>query len=47
VLVADFSTGVIRRYVGDVVGGTGVQGQSYIGIDALDAFFPFAVNLDP
>jgi len=47
VLVADFSTGVVRRYVGDVVSGTGVQDGSYIGIDALDAFFPFAVNLDP
>ncbi len=47
VLVADFSAGVVRRYAGDVVSGTGVQDQSYIGIDALDTFFPFAVNLDP
>ena len=47
VLVADFTEGVVRRYAGDVVSGTGVQVQSYIGVDALDAFFPFAVNLDP
>ena len=47
VLVADFSTGVIRRYSGDVLSGTGVQVMSYTATDALDAFFPFAVNLDP
>ena len=47
VLVADFNKGVVRRYVGDVVSGTGVQDQSYVGLDALDTFFPFAVNLDP
>ena len=47
VLVADFNKGVVRRYVGDVVSGTGVQDQGYIGIDALDTFFPVAVNLDP
>jgi hypothetical protein len=47
VLVADFGAGVVHRYVGDVVSGTGVHIQSYVGIDALDAFFPFAVNLDP
>jgi hypothetical protein len=47
VLVADFSSGVVRRYAGDVVSGTGVQDRSYVGIDALDTFFPFAVNLDP
>ena len=46
VLVADFGAGVVYRYAGDVVSGTGVHVQSYVGIDALDAFFPFAVNLD-
>ena len=47
VLVADFNKNVVRRYVGDVVSGTGVQDKSYVGVNAPDTFFPFAVNLDP
>ena len=60
VLVADngaFTEGVVRRYDGNVVSGTGTHVETYAGEDALGSFcgvngdapcfFPFALNLDP